>query len=108
MIKQRNATIPVLSALALALAMPAMAQEAKPVSTVLINNANILDSNQGTLAERMSLLAEGNKIAKIAKSIPAPDGATVIDAKDENAPSTRIEMKRRNPLSRMRSVAPVH
>ena len=64
----------VLSLLVLALTMPAMAQEARPVSKVLITNANILDSNKGTLAEGMSLLVEGNKIAKIAKSIPAPDG----------------------------------
>ena len=67
--------------LSLVLAVSAMAQEAKPVSKVLITNANILDSNKGTIAEGMSLLVEGNKIAKIAKSIPAPDGATVIDAK---------------------------
>ncbi len=66
--------------LSMLLAVAAMAQEAKPVSTVLITNANILDTNKGKLAEDMSLLVEGNKIAKIAKSIPAPDGATVIDA----------------------------
>ena len=78
---KRNVMVLVLSLLVLALTMPAMAQEAKPVSKVLITNANILDSNKGTLAEGMSLLVEGNKIAKIAKSIPAPDGATVIDAK---------------------------
>ena len=71
----------VLSLLELAFTMPAMAQEAKPVSKVLITNAKILDSNKGTIAEGMSLLVEGNKISKIAKSIPAPDGATVIDAK---------------------------
>jgi imidazolonepropionase-like amidohydrolase len=65
----------------LTLAGSAMAQETKPVSMVLITNANILDSNKGTLTEDMSLLVEGNKIAKIAKSIPAPDGATVINAK---------------------------
>ena len=67
--------------LSLVLAVSAMAQEPKPGSKVLITNANILDSNKGTLAEGMSLLVEGNKIARIAKSIPAPDGATVIDAK---------------------------
>ena len=67
--------------LSLGLGVSAMAQEAKPVSKVLITNANILDSNKGTLAAGMSLLVEGNKIAEIAKSIPAPDGATVIDAK---------------------------
>ena len=66
--------------LSMVLAVSAMAQEAKPVSKVLITNANILDSNKGTLAEGMSLLVEGNTIAKIAKSISAPEGASVIDA----------------------------
>ena len=66
--------------LSMVLAVSAMAQEAKPVSKVLITKANILDSNKGTLAQGMSLLVEGNKIAKIAKSIPAPEGAIVIDA----------------------------
>ena len=67
--------------LSLGLAVSAMAQDAKPVTKVLITNANILDSNKGTISKDMSLLVEGNKIARIAKSIPAPDGATVIDAK---------------------------
>ena len=65
--------------LSLGLSVSAMAEDAEPVSNVLITNANILDSNKGTLAEGMSLLVEGNKIARIAKSIPAPDGATVIN-----------------------------
>ena len=66
--------------LSLVMAVSAMAQEAEPVSKILITNANILDSSKGTISKDMSLLVEGNKIAKIAKSIPAPDGATVIDA----------------------------
>ena len=65
--------------LSMLLAVSAMAQEAKQVSKVLITNAKILDSNKGTLAEGMSLLVEGNKIAKIAKSIPTPDQAMIID-----------------------------
>jgi len=67
--------------LLLAAAMPAMAQESQPVSTVLITNANVFDGMNEPLATGMSVLVEGNKIAKIAKSIPAPAGATVIDAK---------------------------
>jgi len=67
--------------LALAAAMPVMAQEAKPVPQVLITNANIFDGENEKLAMGMSVLVEGNKIARIAKSIPAPAGATVIDAK---------------------------
>jgi len=68
-------------ALVLAAAMPAIAQEAKPVSKVLITNANVFDGKNEKLAKDMNVLVEGNKIAKIAKSIPAPAGATVIDAK---------------------------
>jgi len=50
-------------------------------SATLIENANIFDGQNEALIQGMSVLIEGNKIAKIAKSIPAPTGATVIDAK---------------------------
>jgi len=65
---------------ALAAAMPAMAQETRPVSRVLITNANVFDGQNEQLAVGMSVLVEGNKIARIARSIPVPAGATVIDA----------------------------
>jgi len=59
----------------------AYAQEAKEKENVtLITNANIFDGKSETLNKGMSVLIEGNKITKIAKSIPAPAGATVIDA----------------------------
>jgi len=58
-----------------------MAKDAKPKQSVLITNANIFDGKSEKLATGMSVLVEGNKIARIAKSIPAPAGATVIDAK---------------------------
>jgi imidazolonepropionase-like amidohydrolase len=48
---------------------------------VLFTNANVFDDEHEKLAEGMSVLIEGNKITQIAKSIPAPAGATVIDAK---------------------------
>jgi len=64
----------------LALAMSATAQEAKPVSQVLITNARIFDGQNEKLAEGMSVLVEGNQISKIAKTIPTPSNATVIDA----------------------------
>jgi len=67
--------------LVLAAAMPAVAQEAKPVSKVLITNASIFDGENEAFATGMSVLVEGNKIVKIAKSIPPPADATVIDAK---------------------------
>jgi imidazolonepropionase-like amidohydrolase len=70
-----------LLALMLAVAVPALAQEARPVSRVLITNANIFDGQNEQLAAGMSVLVQGNTIAKIAKSIPVPAGATVIDAK---------------------------
>jgi len=59
----------------------AMAQDAAPKQPILITNANIFDGMNETLAQGMSVLIEGNTIAKIAASIPAPTGATVIDAK---------------------------
>ena len=61
--------------------MNTIAQEAKPVSKVLITNANIFDGKSEKFAEGISVLIDGNKIAKIAESIPVPSGATVIDAK---------------------------
>ena len=63
------------------LPLSTVAQETKPTSSVLITNANIFDGEHETLAKGMSLLVEGNKISKIAKSISSPKGATVINAK---------------------------
>jgi len=57
-------------------AVPSSAEE----SVTLITNAKIFDGQNEKLAEGMSVLVEGNKISKIAQSIDAPDGATVIDA----------------------------
>jgi imidazolonepropionase-like amidohydrolase len=57
----------------------AFAQESKANAT-LIQNVRIFDGRNETLVEGMSVLVEGNKIAKITQNIPAPDGATVIDA----------------------------
>ena len=57
------------------------AEEAKPVEKTLITNARIFDGKSDKLTANMSVLVEGNKIAKIAKSITAPNDATVIDAK---------------------------
>lgn len=48
---------------------------------ILFTNVNIFDGKSDKLTESMSVLVEGNKIKKIAKSITAPEGATVIDAK---------------------------
>jgi len=50
-------------------------------SAVLITNARVFDGVNETLADGMSVLVEGNRITKIAKTISAPAGATVIDAK---------------------------
>ncbi|NJN42956.1 MAG: amidohydrolase family protein [Flammeovirgaceae bacterium] len=57
-----------------------IAQQAS-TNAVLFTNANVFDGQNEKLAEGMSVLVEGNKITKIAKSITAPKGATVIDAK---------------------------
>jgi imidazolonepropionase-like amidohydrolase len=64
-----------------ALALPATAQGTTPVTKVLITNVRIFDGTSDKLTEPMSVLVEGNKIAKIATSITPPKGATVIDAK---------------------------
>lgn len=64
-----------------ALCTTALAQDADPKPPVLITNAKIFDGKGDQLTESMSVLVEGNKITKIAKSITAPSGATVVDAK---------------------------
>ncbi|WP_428672875.1 amidohydrolase family protein [Roseibium sp.] len=46
----------------------------------LVTNTRIFDGTSSSLSGPMSVLVEGNKIAKIGKSITAPSGATVIDA----------------------------
>jgi hypothetical protein len=56
----------------LTLALPTIAQEAKPVNRVLFTDVNVFDGVSGKRAESMSVLVEANKIAKIAKSIPVP------------------------------------
>jgi len=60
--------------------LQAATTEKNPPSQILIQNVAIFDGVNEKLAKGMSVLVEGNKIAKIAKSIPAP-AATVIDAK---------------------------
>jgi imidazolonepropionase-like amidohydrolase len=50
------------------------------MTAILINNANIFDGENEQLSNGMSVLVEGNKISKIAKSISTPPDATVIDA----------------------------
>jgi len=63
------------------LASPAIAQETKTQSQGLFTNVNVFDGVNEKRAEGMSVLVEGNKIAKIAKSVPVPAGATVVDGK---------------------------
>jgi len=65
----------------LAFCAQAMAQDAKPKQSVLFTTTKIFDGTNEKLSDGMSVLVEGNKIAKIAKSIKAPDSAMVIDAK---------------------------
>jgi imidazolonepropionase-like amidohydrolase len=65
-----------------ALALTATVTPAQDQRTpaVLITNARIFDGKSAQLTERMDVLVESNKIAKIGVSIPAPAVATVIDA----------------------------
>jgi len=51
----------------------------KKISQIVIQKVNIFDGKSDKLVAGMSVLVEGNKISKIAKSIEAPQGATVID-----------------------------
>ena len=60
--------------------MLAKAQETAEKNVILITNATIFDGENEKLAEGMSVLVEGNKITKIAKTIVAPEGAELIDA----------------------------
>lgn len=61
------------------LILPAMAKEVEPIRKTLITNVNIFDGKSENLISSMSVLIEGNKIAKIAASIDTPAGATIID-----------------------------
>jgi imidazolonepropionase-like amidohydrolase len=67
------------SLLALAGVGTSYAQQPNATAT-LIQNVNIFDGRSDQLTTGMSVLVEGNKIARIAKSITAPAGAMVIDA----------------------------
>lgn len=73
-----NSMLCIVVASVMSIATPTFAQQA--VGSVLITNANIFDGESEKLAAGMSVLIEGNKISKIAKSISAPSNATVIDA----------------------------
>ena len=83
--KTRTALLNLGVALGMMLAAPAAAADKAPdkapLAKTLITNARIFDGKGDKLTESMSVLVEGNKIAKIAKSITAPKDATVIDAK---------------------------
>ncbi|QYJ95918.1 amidohydrolase family protein [Shewanella spartinae] len=62
----------------MSIATPTYAQQT--VNSVLITNANVFNGENEKLAVGMSVLIEGNKISKIAKSISAPTNTTVINA----------------------------
>ena len=76
--KQVFAAIAASALLTVASVGATQAQDAKTDAT-LITNVNVFDGTSDDLAIGMSVLVEGNKIAKIAKSISAPEGSTVID-----------------------------
>jgi imidazolonepropionase-like amidohydrolase len=52
-----------------------------PEPVTVIKNANIFDGEHEQLAKGMSVVIQGNKIAKIGKEAAVPKDATVIDAK---------------------------
>jgi len=53
--------------------------QTQPDSRVLITNVRIFDGKGDTLTGPMSVLVEGNKIARIASSINPPGGTTVVE-----------------------------
>ena len=67
-------------ALSVFISMPVLAQQTKLVDKILITNVNIFDGKSEKLTKSMSVLIEGNKIAKIGNNIKAPAGTEVIDA----------------------------
>jgi len=69
-----------LIALSVFISMPVLAEETRQLDKILITNVKIFDGKSKKLTPRMSVLVEGNKIAKIGSDIKAPDGAEVIDA----------------------------
>jgi len=78
-------TLPVIQWLVLVvslntMASPTVAQETKPVNRVLFTDVKVFDGVNEKRAEGMSVLVEGNKIPKIAKSISVPKGATILHA----------------------------
>ncbi len=74
-------TLGVIAGVLLIAANTALAAEAaKAVAKTLITDARIFDGKSDKLTEPMSVLVEGNKINKIATSITAHEGATLIDA----------------------------
>ncbi len=48
--------------------------------SILITNSRIFDGESPTLIEAMKVLIEDNKISRIDPNIPAPAGATILDA----------------------------
>lgn len=80
--KTRLATLLLPLAALVSLGVPASAQASDPDSQssfTLITKVRIFDGKSEKLTPLMSVLIEGNKIARIAETIPAPDKATVID-----------------------------
>ena len=76
----RSSLAVAIGALCTAAAIATAQTQTAEVKRVLFQNASVFDGKNEQLAEGVSVLVEGNKISKIAKSIPAPAGATVVNA----------------------------
>ena len=66
-----------LVSLAVFFAMPVAAQDAE-LSRIMFTNVNVFNGRDDRLAD-VDVLVEGNKIAKVAASIPVTDDMSVID-----------------------------
>lgn len=75
----RRSFIGSLPALGVGLSTAARSQTAAPVAATVFQNVRVFDGKSDQLTGLLHVLVEGNVIAKIASSIPAPAGATVVD-----------------------------
>lgn len=68
-----------LASFLVAVALPALAQEAKPASRLLFTNVNVFDGEHEKMLQNASVLVEGKLIKKVSTTPIDPDGATVIN-----------------------------
>jgi len=71
----------VLAVCLVAVALPSMAQDARPASQVLFTDVTVFDGANEQLIANANVLIEGNLIKQVSTTTISADGATVIDGK---------------------------